>query len=121
MVQETSFVTISNRIQEDLDRIVGEIAQIGGVDALILMGGFGRGEGSVVTIRDRTIPLNDYDLMIVTEKAEDIHSEQKKIEFITDTVVPGMNSVREHCDTLETMVPDSDWPLPKYRELLFLM
>ena len=60
-------------------------------------------------------------LDVETEKAEDIHDEQKKIEFITDKVVPVMNSVREYCDKLETMLPDSEWPLPKYRELLFLM
>lgn len=57
----------------------------------------------------------------ITDKADEIHDEQKKIEFITDKVVPEMNAVREHCDILETLVPDSEWPLPKYRELLFLM
>jgi len=27
--------------------------------------------------------------------------------------------VRETCDTLELMVGDEYWPLPKYREILF--
>jgi predicted nucleotidyltransferase len=86
IVQKTSSATIAPRIQEDLDRVVEEIAQLGGVDALILMGGFGRGEGSVVTIRDRTIPLNDYDLMIVTEKAEYIAGQvdELSVELATD-------------------------------------
>jgi hypothetical protein len=31
IIQETSFVRISNRIQEDLDRIVEEITQLEGI------------------------------------------------------------------------------------------
>lgn len=60
-------------------------------------------------------------LEAVTVKAEAMHDEQKKVEFITNSIFPAMNKVREHCDILETIVPDSEWPLPKYRELLFLM
>jgi glutamine synthetase len=61
------------------------------------------------------------DLEKVIAKAQDTHDELKKTEFIASKVVPVMNEVRLHCDTLETLVPDSEWPLPKYRELLFLM
>ena len=31
-----------------------------------------------------------------------------------------MTKVRETADQLETMVDDSLWPLPKYREMLFI-
>jgi glutamine synthetase len=37
-----------------------------------------------------------------------------------DRVLPVMNQVREQADLLETLVDDQLWPLPKYRELLFL-
>jgi glutamine synthetase len=37
-----------------------------------------------------------------------------------DKVVTGMVRLRETVDALETMVDDSLWPLPKYREILFL-
>ena len=37
-----------------------------------------------------------------------------------DRVVPAMARLREIADALETMVDDADWPLPKYREMLFL-
>jgi glutamine synthetase type III len=30
-----------------------------------------------------------------------------------------MAAVREKCDELELTVSDCDWPLPKYREMLF--
>jgi glutamine synthetase len=37
-----------------------------------------------------------------------------------DRVLPLMNQVREQVDLLEGLVDDQLWPLPKYRELLFL-
>ena len=37
-----------------------------------------------------------------------------------DMVVPAMGRLREEADQLETMTDDEYWPLPKYRELLFL-
>ena len=37
-----------------------------------------------------------------------------------DLVLPAMVSVREQSDLLETLVADDLWPLPKYREILFL-
>lgn len=55
------------------------------------------------------------------EKAESEHDEQKKALFLTDTLIPVMNAIRENCDALEELVPDQDWPLPKYREMLFIM
>jgi len=37
-----------------------------------------------------------------------------------DKVATSMQKVRESADQLETMVDDSLWPLPKYREMLFI-
>jgi glutamine synthetase len=37
-----------------------------------------------------------------------------------EEVVPAMAKVREQADLLETLCDDDLWPLPKYRELLFL-
>jgi len=37
-----------------------------------------------------------------------------------DRVLPAMNTVREAADVLEGIVGDELWPLPKYREILFL-
>ena len=37
-----------------------------------------------------------------------------------DQVIPAMGKVREACDALELIVDDSLWPLPKYREMLFI-
>ena len=37
-----------------------------------------------------------------------------------DQVIPAMDRLRERADLLETLTDDAYWPLPKYRELLFL-
>lgn len=37
-----------------------------------------------------------------------------------DTVVPMIEDIRYHVDKLELIVDDELWPLPKYRELLFI-
>ena len=37
-----------------------------------------------------------------------------------DTVAPLLETIRYHVDKLELMVDDEMWPLPKYRELLFI-
>jgi glutamine synthetase len=43
-----------------------------------------------------------------------------KAAAFRDRVIPAMATVREHADLLETLVADDLWPLPKYREILFL-
>jgi glutamine synthetase len=48
---------------------------------------------------------------------DDVHS---KAFHVRDNVVPAMGKVREACDRLERMVPDDLWPLPRYREMLFI-
>jgi glutamine synthetase len=37
-----------------------------------------------------------------------------------DKVVPAMTALREAGDALETVVPADMWPLPTYREMLFI-
>jgi glutamine synthetase len=37
-----------------------------------------------------------------------------------DGVVAAMGKVREAADALELLVDDQLWPLPKYREMLFV-
>ena len=41
-------------------------------------------------------------------------------KYSRDVVIPAMNAVREFGDKLETMVSDNAWPLPTYREMLFI-
>jgi glutamine synthetase len=41
--------------------------------------------------------------------------------FYRDQVIPAMNEVRAAADALELLVDDQHWPIPKYRELLFMI
>ena len=42
------------------------------------------------------------------------------MKFCADKLRALMGDVRAHADTLETVMADEDWPLPKYREMLFI-
>ncbi|MDD2626072.1 MAG: glutamine synthetase III [Candidatus Methanomethylophilus sp.] len=37
-----------------------------------------------------------------------------------DKMIPMLEEIRKHVDSLEMMIDDQMWPLPKYRELLFI-
>jgi len=39
---------------------------------------------------------------------------------VRDNVVPAMGAVRAAADRLEKVVPDDYWPLPTYRDMLFV-
>lgn len=56
-------------IQQYLDITVKEIAKaIPDVISVILMGGFGRGEGAVMKTKQGYMPINDFDMYIITKK-----------------------------------------------------
>ena len=41
-------------------------------------------------------------------------------KHMRDNVLPAMNEVRKYADKLEVMVADDLWPIPTYREMLFI-
>ncbi len=47
-------------------------------------------------------------------------STQKHATYMRDTIVPAMAKLRELGDTIELSVPHESWPLPTYREMLFI-
>ncbi|EJW89558.1 glutamine synthetase catalytic region [gut metagenome] len=49
-----------------------------------------------------------------------IESVREKAIAYHDLVAPFLNEIRRHIDSLELIVEDEIWPLPKYRELLFI-
>ena len=53
-------------------------------------------------------------------KANRIESEKEKAVAYHDTVLPFFDVIRDNVDNLELIVDDEMWPLPKYRELLFI-
>ena len=53
-------------------------------------------------------------------KVEALSSEEEKAILLAREVTSAMDDVRQVCDELESIVADDYWPLPKYREMLFL-
>ena len=53
-------------------------------------------------------------------KVEALSSEEEKAILLAREVTSAMSDVRQVCDELESIVADDYWPLPKYREMLFL-
>jgi glutamine synthetase len=54
------------------------------------------------------------------DKAEGMHGTiEEQAQFCTTTVAQAMQAVRDAADALELAVGDQQWPLPKYREMLF--
>jgi glutamine synthetase len=60
------------------------------------------------------------ELNSVAKKAEDTHDEYKKAELYALGVSTAMLELRHAIDELEALVIDEAWPLPKYREMLFI-
>ena len=56
----------------------------------------------------------------VTERAEGLHEDlERQAQLLTNDARAAMAEVRRCSDALELIVPDDQWPLPKYREMLF--
>ncbi len=53
-------------------------------------------------------------------KANKIEDVIEKSKVYNKTVYPFLDEIREHIDKLELIVDNEKWPLPKYRELLFV-
>ena len=43
-----------------------------------------------------------------------------KAHHMEKNVIPAMNNVRVYADKLEKLVADDYWPMPTYREMLFV-
>jgi len=51
---------------------------------------------------------------------EDFADTDAHTQYFANTILGLMVAVRTHADTLETVVADELWPLPKYHEMLFI-
>jgi len=51
---------------------------------------------------------------------EHVSSAEKHAKYMRDTVVPAMTALRDTGDQIELVVPHELWPLPTYREMLFV-
>lgn len=61
-----------------------------------------------------------FEMAAVIKRLESTDSEREKAIGYHDDVLPFLDDIREHIDALEMIVDDQMWPLPKYREMLFI-
>src|SRR5262249_40415793 len=69
------------------------------------------------TISEFQKAVSQLDKALGHQHKSDLLAEAKSMR---DSVLPAMANVRALGDTLETMVADDLWPLPTYREMLFI-
>ena len=65
----------------------------------------------------RNVELLGKGLEKLTEKTEKM---EKAVKGLHEEILEAMNELREVVDSLEKVVSDTLWPLPKYREMLFI-
>ena len=70
--------------------------------------------------RTSTIEQQVEELVNARKLANKIEDEHAKAIAYHDSVEPKLDEIRYQIDKLELIVDDSLWPLPKYRELLFI-
>ncbi|MGN0228616.1 MAG: glutamine synthetase type III, partial [Muribaculaceae bacterium] len=92
---------------------------------------FPKDEGERIAARDmeQIRDMEDH-MLIIKDKVNEmvearkvanrITSEREKAIAYHDNVLPLFDVIRYHVDKLELMIDDEIWPLPKYRELLFI-
>ena len=68
-----------------------------------------------------SIIKSNVDAMVEARKqANKIESEREKAIAYSENVLPYFTPIRTNADELELIVDDELWPLPKYREMLFI-
>ena len=70
--------------------------------------------------RTASIETQVEELVAARKVANKIEDEHQKAIAYHDTVAPMLDTIRRQIDKLELIVDDALWPLPKYRELLFI-
>ena len=73
-----------------------------------------------IATRTATIEKQVEELVAARKVANKIEDEHQKAIAYHDTITPYFDTIRYQIDKLELIVDDACWPLPKYRELLFI-
>ena len=60
------------------------------------------------------------DMVEARKEVNRIESEREKAVTYHDRIAPMIEEIRYQIDKLELIVDNEMWPLPKYRELLFM-
>jgi glutamine synthetase len=81
--------------------------------------------GGVLKTAERVSDLIDRltdKLDILAEQNQELGGDEvvSKAEHMRQNIIPALNDVRDVVDRLERIVPDDLWPVPTYRDMLFV-
>jgi glutamine synthetase len=97
----------------------GSVAALAGAgaDKKLVSAQLANVENFAQLVGDLQASLSALDSAVEKAESDDL---DKKAAALAYSVSDAMAAVREACDKLELVVDDGLWPLPKYREMLFL-
>ena len=113
-------IPVATRYQTQLLQNISNMAVVFPIDTADKLSA--RNKQIIQEIAERTnaIEKGVEDLVNARKQANKIDGEHQKAIAYHDTVEPKLDDIRYQIDKLELIVDDSLWPLPKYRELLFI-
>ncbi|MFI3324101.1 MAG: glutamine synthetase III [Rikenellaceae bacterium] len=108
-------VPIASKYESMILDKVYRMSQIPGLDASADIALIKKIQDHTASIQSLTIEMID-----ARKAANKIECEREKAIAYHDTVASKFDLIRKHIDRLEEIVDNQIWPLPKYRELLFI-
>ena len=113
-------IPVATRYQSDLLSNVNHMSVVFPIDTADKLSA--RNKKIIQEIAERTSAIEKgvEELVEARKKANKIEDEHEKAIAYHDKVEPKLDEIRYQIDKLELIVDDALWPLPKYRELLFI-
>ena len=113
-------IPVATHYQTQLLQNISNMAVVFPIDTADKLSG--RNKKIIEEIAERTSEIERMvdELVNARRQANKIEDEHLKAIAYHDTVEPWLDDIRYQIDKLELIVDDSLWPLPKYRELLFI-
>ena len=113
-------IPVATRYQSDLLSNVNHMSVVFPIDTADKLSA--RNKKIIQEIAERTSAIEKgvEELVEARKKANKITDEHEKAIAYHDKVEPKLDTIRYEIDKLELIVDDALWPLPKYRELLFI-
>jgi glutamine synthetase len=113
-------IPVATQYQSQLLTNVGNMAAIFSIDKAKSLNERNLKIIEEIAYRTSQIECHVEELISARKQANKIDDEHDKAIAYHDNVAPKLDEIRYHIDKLELIVDDALWPLPKYRELLFI-